>query len=43
MDFRPLIDENLKTMDPSLFQEQWGGLKEIINAKRKDIELHHMI
>ena len=43
MDFRPLIDENLKTMDPSLFQEQWGGLKEIIDSKRKDIELQHMI
>lgn len=43
MDFRPLIDEDLKTMDPSIFQEQWGGLKEIVNAKRQDKVLQHMI
>lgn len=35
MDFRPLIAENLKTMDPLIFQEQWGGLQEIIAAKRR--------
>lgn len=35
MDFRPLIDDNLKTMDPGIFQEHWGGLKDIIDAKRK--------
>ena len=43
MEFRPLIAENLKTMDPSIFQEQWGGLKEIVNAKRKDKYLQHMV
>ncbi|WP_338450176.1 malonate decarboxylase subunit alpha [Niallia oryzisoli] len=36
MDFRPVIAEDLKTMDPSIFQEQWGGLKEIIYEKRND-------
>ncbi|WP_071394740.1 acyl CoA:acetate/3-ketoacid CoA transferase [Bacillus tuaregi] len=35
MDFRPLIDDSLKPMDPSIFQEQWGGLKEIIDEKRR--------
>lgn len=35
MEFRPLIAENLKTMDPALFQEQWGNLKNIIKEKEK--------
>lgn len=26
MDFRPEISPNLKTMDPGIFQETWGGL-----------------
>ena len=34
MEFRPLISENLKTMDPALFQEQWGNLKNIIEEKK---------
>ena len=34
MEFRPLISENLKTMDPALFQEQWGNLKTIIEEKK---------
>jgi len=39
MEFKPIISENLKTMDPSIFQEQWGGLREIIEAKRNNQEL----
>lgn len=27
MDFRPEIADNLKTMDPGIFTEHWGGLK----------------
>lgn len=34
MEFRPLIAENLKTMDPALFQEQWGNLKNMIEEKK---------
>jgi propionate CoA-transferase len=34
MEFRPIIAENLKTMDPSIFQEQWGNLKTIIEDKK---------
>lgn len=36
MDFKPVIAEDLKVMDPRIFQEQWGGLKEMIEAKRKN-------
>ena len=32
MDFTPLIAENLKEMDKGMFEENWGGLKEIILA-----------
>lgn len=28
MDFRPEIADNLKTMDPGIFTEHWGGLKD---------------
>ena len=34
MEFRPLIAEDLKTMDSALFQEQWGQLKDIIEEKK---------
>ena len=34
MEFRPLIAENLKTMDSALFQEEWGNLKDIIEEKK---------
>ncbi|WP_338448349.1 malonate decarboxylase subunit alpha [Niallia oryzisoli] len=34
MDFRPLIAKNLKMMDPAIFQEQWGNLKDIIEEKK---------
>ena len=34
MEFRPLIAENLKTMDPVIFQEEWGNLKDIIEEKK---------
>ena len=26
MDFRPEISPDLKTMDPGIFNENWGGL-----------------
>lgn len=32
MDFTPFIAENLKEMDKGIFEENWGGLKEIILA-----------
>ena len=35
MDFTPAISKDLKEMDPALFSEQWGGLKEIIDEKAK--------
>lgn len=35
MDFKPLIADDLKEMDASIFQEEWGGLKQIIEGKRK--------
>lgn len=34
MDFEPIISENLKEMDSAIFNENWGGLKEIVDAKR---------
>lgn len=43
MDFKPLIAEDLKMMDPSIFQEEWGGLKEIVNTKRQDKVFQRMI
>lgn len=30
MDFRPLIAADLKEMDPSIFHESWGGLKNVM-------------
>lgn len=30
MEFEPLISEDLKEMNPDIFQENWGGLKDII-------------
>lgn len=35
MEFTPAISKDLKEMDPALFSEHWGGLKEIIEAKAK--------
>ncbi len=32
MDFKPLISENLKLMPAELFEENWGGLKPIMNV-----------
>ena len=31
MDFTPAISPDLKTMDPGLFSETWGGLKDYLN------------
>lgn len=36
MDFTPLIADDLKEMDPSIFQDEWGGLKQIIDQKRAE-------
>ncbi|MCY3025603.1 acyl CoA:acetate/3-ketoacid CoA transferase [Aerococcus sp. JJEM-2022a] len=35
MEFEPEIVEDLKEMNPDIFKEEWGGLKEIIDAKSK--------
>ncbi|KAA9233245.1 acyl CoA:acetate/3-ketoacid CoA transferase [Aerococcus urinae] len=35
MEFEPEIAEDLKEMNPEIFKEEWGGLKEIIDAKSK--------
>jgi propionate CoA-transferase len=35
MEFRPLIADNLKTMNLAIFSEEWGELRAIIEAKRK--------
>lgn len=32
MGFRPAVSPGLKTMDPALFQEEWGGLKDILTT-----------
>ena len=32
MDFVPVLGQNLKTMDPAIFQEHWGGLGQSIRA-----------
>lgn len=32
MDFVPVLAQNLKTMDPAIFQEHWGGLGQSIRA-----------
>jgi propionate CoA-transferase len=34
MDFRPMIAEDLKQMDPTIFQETWGGLKAILESRQ---------
>ncbi|WP_249870683.1 acyl CoA:acetate/3-ketoacid CoA transferase [Oceanobacillus saliphilus] len=36
MDFEPVIADDLKEMDPAIFAEQWGGLKEIIESKKSN-------
>lgn len=33
MDFKPKVSPNLKEMDKGIFQEKWGGLKAIMEAK----------
>lgn len=33
MEFEPLVAEDLKEMDPAMFQEEWGGLLDIIENK----------
>ena len=30
MGFTPAVSPNLKTMDPALFQETWGGLAQTL-------------
>jgi len=34
MEFKPCIASNLKSMPPEIFQEKWGGLRKIIEAKK---------
>ena len=34
MDFRPAVHPDLKTMDPGLFCEEWGGLRSAFEANR---------
>lgn len=34
MDFRPAVHSDLKTMDPGLFCEEWGGLRSAFEANR---------
>ncbi len=31
MGFRPAISPDLKQMDPAIFREEWGGLREIMD------------
>lgn len=40
IDFEPIISDELKEMDPSIFQEDWGGLREIVdkNEHKKKAE-----
>jgi len=38
MEFRPIIADELKTMNPGIFAEEWGGLKEIIDRKKYTAE-----
>ena len=33
MDFVPVIADDLKTMDPAIFEETWGGLADCFSAK----------
>ena len=34
MDFEPIISPELKKMDPAIFQEEWGGLKDILEKTK---------
>jgi len=34
MDFKPVISKDLKEMDPEIFGETWGGLKDLIHSKK---------
>ena len=36
MDFEPVISDNLKEMDPKMFEEHWGKLKDIVTNVNKD-------
>ena len=38
MDFKPLIANQVKLMDPTIFKEAWGGLKEIFDTKKQKLE-----
>jgi propionate CoA-transferase len=38
MDFEPLVADDLKEMNPDIFQEEWGGLGEIIEQNGKKEE-----
>ncbi|MPM44753.1 Acetate CoA-transferase YdiF [bioreactor metagenome] len=33
MEYRPIISKDLRLMPEGIFREQWGGLKEILDAK----------
>lgn len=35
MDFTPAIAPDLKTMDPAIFQESWGGLGDYLEQNQK--------
>lgn len=35
IDFRPEISPDLKTMDPAIFEETWGGLAKYVEANSK--------
>lgn len=34
MDFKPVIAEDLKEMESSIFQDVWGGLRDLIDSKK---------
>lgn len=36
MDFAPAVAADLRTMDPGIFSETWGGLKDAIDARQAD-------
>jgi propionate CoA-transferase len=37
MNFVPRISPNLKSMPEGIFQPKWGGLREILESKRKKV------
>lgn len=37
MEFQPLISDDLKEMEAGIFQETWGGLKDILAAKKANM------